>query len=122
MCFLRLFQTNLLLRIIAHFVISLIFGYLYRGVGNDASKMLANMVFLYGTNLFLVYTGQMAVIVSCKYQTPRPRANMYYCVTQTHLNFKKYLKFYFQQLITYTFFYFSLQYELLFIEEHKYIT
>lgn len=56
-----------MLRIIAHIAISLIFGYLYRGVGNDASKMQSNMVFVYGTNLFLVYTGQMAVIVSCKY-------------------------------------------------------
>lgn len=56
-----------MLRLIAHFVISLIFGYLYRGVGNKASDVLSNMVFVYGTNLFLVYTGQMAVIVSCKY-------------------------------------------------------
>ncbi|KAL5239615.1 hypothetical protein ACI65C_007025 [Semiaphis heraclei] len=57
-------KTNLMLRIIAHFVIAIIFGYLYRGVGNDASVMISNMVFVYGTNLFLVYTGQMAVIVS----------------------------------------------------------
>lgn len=61
-------QNNLMLRLIAHFVIALIFGYLYRGVGNDGSKILSNMVFVYGTNLFLVYTGQMAVIVSCKYR------------------------------------------------------
>lgn len=57
-------KTNLMLRLIAHLVISLIFGYLYRGVGNEASDVLSNMVFVYGTNLFLVYTGQMAVIVS----------------------------------------------------------
>ncbi|XP_060851168.1 ATP-binding cassette sub-family G member 1-like [Rhopalosiphum padi] len=57
-------KTNLMLRVIAHFVIALIFGYLYRGVGNDASVVISNMVFVYGTNLFLVYTGQMAVIVS----------------------------------------------------------
>jgi len=57
-------KTNLMLRVIAHFVIALIFGYLYRGVGNDASAVISNMVFIYGTNLFLVYTGQMAVIVS----------------------------------------------------------
>lgn len=61
------FQMNLMLRIVAHLFISLIFGYLYRDVGNDASKLLSNMVFVYGTNLFLVYTGQMAVIVSCEY-------------------------------------------------------
>ncbi|VVC35769.1 ABC transporter-like,P-loop containing nucleoside triphosphate hydrolase,AAA+ ATPase domain,ABC [Cinara cedri] len=57
-------KSYLMLRVIAHLAISLIFGYLYRGVGNDASSMLSNMVFVYGTNLFLVYTGQMAVIVS----------------------------------------------------------
>ncbi|XP_025199709.1 ATP-binding cassette sub-family G member 1-like [Melanaphis sacchari] len=57
-------KTNLMLRIIAHFAIALIFGYLYRGVGDDASVVISNMVFIYGTNLFLVYTGQMAVIVS----------------------------------------------------------
>jgi len=56
-----------MLRVLAHFVIALIFGYLYRGVGNDASVVISNMVFVYGTNLFLVYTGQMAVIVSCEY-------------------------------------------------------
>lgn len=68
------FQTQLLLRIIAHFAIGIIFGYLYRGVGSDASQILSNMVFIYGTNLFLVYTGQMAVIVSCK------------CILLTHNN------------------------------------
>ncbi|XP_001943523.1 ATP-binding cassette sub-family G member 1 [Acyrthosiphon pisum] len=57
-------KANLMLRVLAHFVIALIFGYLYRGVGNDASVVISNMVFVYGTNLFLVYTGQMAVIVS----------------------------------------------------------
>lgn len=57
-------KANLTLRIVAHLAIALIFGYLYRGVGNDASVVISNMVFIYGTNLFLVYTGQMAVIVS----------------------------------------------------------
>ncbi|XP_025412535.1 ATP-binding cassette sub-family G member 1 isoform X1 [Sipha flava] len=57
-------KLNLQLRIIAHLLIGLIFGYLYRDVGDDASTILSNMVFIYGTNLFLVYTGQMAVIVS----------------------------------------------------------
>ncbi|XP_022165957.1 ATP-binding cassette sub-family G member 1 isoform X2 [Myzus persicae] len=57
-------KSNLMLRVLAHLVIALIFGYLYRGVGNDASVVISNMVFVYGTNLFLVYTGQMAVIVS----------------------------------------------------------
>ncbi|KAL4097867.1 hypothetical protein QTP88_022570 [Uroleucon formosanum] len=57
-------KSNIMLRVLAHLVIAFIFGYLYRGVGNDASVMISNMVFVYGSNLFLVYTGQMAVIVS----------------------------------------------------------
>ncbi|XP_050443221.1 ATP-binding cassette sub-family G member 1-like [Adelges cooleyi] len=57
-------KTQLVLRLMAHLIIALIFGYLYRNVGNNASETLSNMVFVYGTNLFLVYTGQMAVIVS----------------------------------------------------------
>ncbi|XP_050520679.1 ATP-binding cassette sub-family G member 1 [Daktulosphaira vitifoliae] len=57
-------KNQLALRLSAHLVIALIFGYLYRNVGNDGSQVLGNMVFVYGTNLFLVYTGQMAVVVS----------------------------------------------------------
>lgn len=49
-------------------IIAVIFGYLYEGVGNNATKVLANGVFLYGSNLFLVYTGQMAVVLSCEFQ------------------------------------------------------
>ncbi|XP_065225243.1 ATP-binding cassette sub-family G member 1 [Planococcus citri] len=53
-----------LIRILAHLFIAVIFGYLYEGVGNNASRALANGIFLYGSNLFLIYTGQMAVILS----------------------------------------------------------
>lgn len=48
-------------------VIAIIFGYLYTGVGNNANRVLANGVFLYGSNLFLVYTGQMGVVLSCEF-------------------------------------------------------
>ncbi|XP_016662000.1 ATP-binding cassette sub-family G member 1 isoform X2 [Acyrthosiphon pisum] len=57
-------KTNLLLRIAAHLAVALIMSYMYLGVGNDAAQVLANMKFVYGSNLFLVYTGLMAVIVS----------------------------------------------------------
>ena len=47
-----------------HIFIGLVFGYLYRGVGSNADDVLANVVYLYGSNLFLVYTGQMAVTLA----------------------------------------------------------
>jgi hypothetical protein len=59
-------QKNFLIRVGAHLVIGLIFGFLYRGVGSKADFVFANYVYLYGTVLFLVYTGTMAVTVSCK--------------------------------------------------------
>ncbi|XKL63704.1 hypothetical protein PGB90_006068 [Kerria lacca] len=61
---LRRNKSQFILRIFAHLVIAIIFGYLYEGVGNNAYKVLANGVFLYGSNLFLIYTGQMAVVLS----------------------------------------------------------
>lgn len=61
---LRRSKFQLLLRLVAHVAIGLIFGYLYEGVGDNASRVLANSVFLYGSNLFLIYTGQMAVILA----------------------------------------------------------
>ncbi|CAI6349680.1 unnamed protein product [Macrosiphum euphorbiae] len=57
-------KTNLLLRIAVHLAVALIMSYMYRGMGNDAARVLTNMKFVYGSNLFLVYTGLMAVIVS----------------------------------------------------------
>jgi len=47
-----------------HVGIALVFGYLYQNVGFGADDVLANYVFLYGTTLFLVYTGQMAVTLA----------------------------------------------------------
>jgi hypothetical protein len=64
--FLIYLQKHLLLRIGAHLSIGLVFGYLYAGVGSKADSVFANYVYLYGTTLFLVYTGKMAVTLSCK--------------------------------------------------------
>ncbi|XP_021939655.1 ATP-binding cassette sub-family G member 1 isoform X2 [Zootermopsis nevadensis] len=55
---------HFMIRIGAHLVIGLVFGFLYRGVGSKADAVFANYVYLYGTTLFLVYTGTMAVTVS----------------------------------------------------------
>uniref|UniRef100_A0A8D8VLW2 ATP-binding cassette sub-family G member 1 n=2 Tax=Cacopsylla melanoneura TaxID=428564 RepID=A0A8D8VLW2_9HEMI len=57
-------STPLFLRLVCHCAIAVIFGYLYHGVGNEANAVLANLVFVYGSNLFLVYTGQMAVLLA----------------------------------------------------------
>lgn len=53
-------------RILAHWVIAVIFGYLYVNVGNSANirDVLANYVYLYGTVLLAVYTGKMSVTLS----------------------------------------------------------
>lgn len=59
-------QKHFLLRIGAHLSIGLVFGYLYSGVGSKAESVFANYVYLYGTILFLVYTGKMAVTLSSK--------------------------------------------------------
>jgi hypothetical protein len=64
--FLIYLQKHFLIRIGAHLVIGLVFGFLYRGVGSKADSVFANYIYLYGTILFLVYTGTMAVTVSCK--------------------------------------------------------
>lgn len=54
----------LLNRIVAHIIIGLIFGYLYRGVGKGANTALANYAYLYGTLLLIVYTGKMSVTLT----------------------------------------------------------
>ncbi|XP_068632387.1 ATP-binding cassette sub-family G member 1-like [Battus philenor] len=51
-------------RIAAHVVIALIFGYLYFGVGSEASSVFGNYVYLYGSMLLVVYTGKMSVTLS----------------------------------------------------------
>ncbi|KAL0881034.1 hypothetical protein ABMA27_002171 [Loxostege sticticalis] len=51
-------------RVAAHVVIALIFGYLYLGVGSEASTVLGNYVYLYGSMLLVVYTGKMSVTLS----------------------------------------------------------
>ncbi|CAH2076726.1 unnamed protein product, partial [Iphiclides podalirius] len=51
-------------RVAAHVVIALIFGYLYSGVGSEASSVLGNYVYLYGSMLLVVYTGKMSVTLS----------------------------------------------------------
>lgn len=53
-------------RILAHIIIGFLFGYLYKDVGIGANTILANYVYMYGSLLLIVYTGQMSVTISCK--------------------------------------------------------
>lgn len=55
---------QIILRLVCHLLIGVIFGYLYQNVGNNAQTILANFIFVYGSNLFLHYTGQMTVLLS----------------------------------------------------------
>ncbi|XP_014247502.1 ATP-binding cassette sub-family G member 1-like [Cimex lectularius] len=55
---------HIVLRFVAHLFISIVFGYLYQEVGNNAETLLANFIFVYGSILFLHYTGQMTVLLS----------------------------------------------------------
>lgn len=56
-------------RLVAHIFIAFIFGYLYLNCGTGANTVLANYVYLYGSMLLIVYTGQMSVTLACKYQS-----------------------------------------------------
>ncbi|XP_067010233.2 ATP-binding cassette sub-family G member 1 [Anabrus simplex] len=74
MQFLLLYSRNLTIlrrdysllaaRIAAHVLIGILFGYLYRNCGYGANTVLANFVYVYGTVLFLQYTGKMGVTMS----------------------------------------------------------
>nr|CAD7443498.1 unnamed protein product [Timema bartmani] len=55
--------SNVMIRVLAHLLIGLLFGYLYKGVGNNGNTVLANYVYIYGSTLFLVYTGKMSVML-----------------------------------------------------------
>nr|CAD7411193.1 unnamed protein product [Timema poppensis] len=55
--------SNVMVRVLAHLLIGLLFGYLYKGVGNNGNTVLANYVYIYGSTLFLVYTGKMSVML-----------------------------------------------------------
>ncbi|XP_046388330.1 ATP-binding cassette sub-family G member 1-like [Ischnura elegans] len=64
MLIMRRNYSQLGVRLAAHLAIGVIFGYLYRNMGNEGSGVLANFVYVYGSLLFLVYTGKMAVLLS----------------------------------------------------------
>lgn len=60
-------QFLILARIVAHIFISVVFGLIYLNVGPNATAVLGNYVYLYGSVLLIVYTGKMSVLLSCTY-------------------------------------------------------
>lgn len=55
-----------MVRVIANVFTAILFGYIYAGVGSQSNTALGNYIYLYGSVLFVVYTGKMAVMLSCK--------------------------------------------------------
>lgn len=68
-------QFLLMARLLSHLFIGVVFGYLYRNVGEKATTVLGNYVYLYGSILLLVYTGKMAVVLTCKYWKLKKNVN-----------------------------------------------
>lgn len=66
--YLSVSQTPALNRVVAHVSIGFLFGYLYFDCGVGANTTLANFVYIYGSTLFLLYTGKMAVTLQCTLQ------------------------------------------------------
>jgi len=54
----------IVVRVIANVMTGILFGYIYAGVGSTGNTALGNYIYLYGSVLFVVYTGKMAVMLS----------------------------------------------------------
>lgn len=54
------------LRFFAHILVAFLIGTLYYDIGNDGSKVLSNLGFLFFNMLFLMYTSMTITILSCK--------------------------------------------------------
>lgn len=57
------------LRLMAHFVIGLLLGLIYFGVGNDASKALSNAGCMFFVLMFMNFSAMMPTILTCKRTT-----------------------------------------------------
>ena len=60
-------QTLMYLRLFAHILVGFLIGALYYDIGNDGSKVLSNLGFLFFNMLFLMYTSMTITILSCEY-------------------------------------------------------
>ena len=55
------------LRLFAHILVGFLIGALYYDIGDDGSKVLSNLGFLFFNMLFLMYTSMTITILSCEY-------------------------------------------------------
>ncbi|KAI5643361.1 ABC-2 type transporter domain-containing protein [Phthorimaea operculella] len=61
--------TLMYLRLFAHILVGFLIGALYYDIGDDGSKVLSNLGFLFFNMLFLMYTSMTITILSCEYIT-----------------------------------------------------
>ncbi|XP_057660467.1 ATP-binding cassette subfamily G member 4 [Diorhabda carinulata] len=62
--------TLMYLRLFAHVLVGLLIGALYFNIGNDGSKVLSNLGFLFFNMLFLMYTSMTITILSFPLEMP----------------------------------------------------
>jgi len=56
------------MRFAIHLTIGLLIGFLYYGIGNDASNSMNNFRFVFYTNMFIMYCAFSGILVKCKFE------------------------------------------------------
>lgn len=66
-------KTLTRLRVVAHFIIGVLIGAIFYGIGNDAAKVMSNAGCLFFTVMFMMFTAMMPTILTCKSTTTNAR-------------------------------------------------